>query len=245
VGNSAGKHSGGLYYGHYSRGTIANCIVWGNSAGGRTDEFAQVVPPRYGKLFINYNCIQGWTGTLGGTGNIGNDPCFVTLGYWDANAVWVEGDYHLQPSSSCINAGDPNYIAEPNETDLEGKPRVVNYRIDMGAYESPIFAEARILPQTINLASKGKWITAFIQLPEDYNVADIDPNSIFLEDEIQAESLRVDKQQQVAIAKFNRSEVRGILNVGEVELTITGQLADGTAFEATDTIKVIDKADKK
>jgi len=44
-------------------------------------------------------------------------------------------DYHLLPDSPCINAGDPNYVAEPNETDLDGKPRVIGGRIDMGAYE--------------------------------------------------------------------------------------------------------------
>jgi hypothetical protein len=45
------------------------------------------------------------------------------------------GDYHLLPDSPCINAGDPNYVADPNETDLDGLPRVIGGRIDMGAYE--------------------------------------------------------------------------------------------------------------
>jgi hypothetical protein len=44
-------------------------------------------------------------------------------------------DYHLRPGSPCIDAGDPNYVAEPNETDLDGNPRVIGGRIDMGAYE--------------------------------------------------------------------------------------------------------------
>jgi len=44
-------------------------------------------------------------------------------------------DYHLLPNSQCINSGDPHYMAEPNETDLDGKPRVIRDRIDMGAYE--------------------------------------------------------------------------------------------------------------
>ena len=47
----------------------------------------------------------------------------------------MEGDYHLLPGSPCIDAGDPNYIAGPNETDLDGNPRVANNRIDMGAFE--------------------------------------------------------------------------------------------------------------
>ncbi|MBA7479284.1 hypothetical protein ES707_14718 [subsurface metagenome] len=118
---------------------------------------------------------------------------------------------------------------------------------DMGAYEyCPLIpAEVRIVPRTINLTSRGKWITCYIWLPEDYNVADIDPNSVFFENVIQAESLSLDEQQQVAIARFSRSDVQGILNSGDVELTITGQLTDGTIFEAIDTIGVIDKGGKK
>ena len=81
---------------------------------------------------VSYSDVQGgWPGE----GNIDADPCFVEPGYWDANGVWVDGDYHLLADSPCINAGDPNYIAEPNETDLDGKPRVIGGRIDMGAYE--------------------------------------------------------------------------------------------------------------
>jgi hypothetical protein len=53
------------------------------------------------------------------------------LGYPDE----VKPDYHLLLNSPCINAGDPQYIAGPNETDLDGKPRVIAGRIDMGAYE--------------------------------------------------------------------------------------------------------------
>jgi len=51
------------------------------------------------------------------------------------NGLTGSGDYHLLPASPCINAGDPNYVAEPNETDLDGNPRVISGRIDMGAYE--------------------------------------------------------------------------------------------------------------
>jgi hypothetical protein len=223
---------------------MTNCIFWGNWDIYGMDESAQF--DEGDEVIINYCCVQGWTGSLGGIGNIGIDPCFVEPGYWDANGVWVDGDYHLLPDCLCIDAGDPNYVAEPNETDLDGKPRVIGGRIDMGAYEysPPILAEVRIVPRTINLASKGEWITAYIWLPEDYDVADIDPNSVVLEDEIEAESFRVDEQEQVAIVRFSRSEVQGGLNIGDVELTITGQLTDGTVFEGTDVIRVIDKGRK-
>ena len=81
-------------------------------------------------------CTLNWA-----LGNIDLDPCFVEPGYWDVNNVWVEGDYHLLDGSPCIDAGDPNYVAGPNETDLDGNPRVVdgdndgNSVVDMGAYE--------------------------------------------------------------------------------------------------------------
>lgn len=94
----------------------------------------------------------------------------------------------------------------------------------------------------------GKWITCYIWLPDDYEVGDIEPNSVFLEGKIQAEPLWVDEQEQIAIAKFSRLEVQGILNppmADQVELTITGQLTDGTVFEGTDVIRVIGKGGGK
>jgi hypothetical protein len=115
-------------------GTMSNCILWSNS-------LEQI----YGSETVTYSNVQGG---LEGEGNIDTDPCFVEPGYWaDANdpniivepnhpnAVWVDGDYHLLRTSPCIDAGDPNYVAGPDETDLDGNPRVFGDRIDMGAYE--------------------------------------------------------------------------------------------------------------
>ena len=101
---------------------ITNCVLWENRLVNSTEESAQINGE---SIIIDYSCIQGWTGTFGGTGNIDADPFFVSPGYWDTNELWVEGDYHLLPGSPCIDAGDPNYIEEPNETDLDGRPRVM------------------------------------------------------------------------------------------------------------------------
>jgi hypothetical protein len=56
-------------------------------------------------------------------GNISDDPLF-----------FGDDDYHLSFNSPCINAGDPNYIPDPNEVDIDGDPRIIG-RIDMGADE--------------------------------------------------------------------------------------------------------------
>jgi hypothetical protein len=73
-GNSADL-GGGIANGN-SVPTLTNCILWGNTDAGGSGESAQIYidgdPP-----VLNYSCVQGWTGDLGGIGNIGDDPLFV------------------------------------------------------------------------------------------------------------------------------------------------------------------------
>ena len=47
------------------------------------------------------------------------------------------------------------------------------------------------------------------------------------------------------MVKFDRSNAQDMLEPGdEVELTVSGQLTDGTTFEGTDTIRVIEQEKK-
>jgi len=112
-----GNRNGGVF--QYS-GTIRNCIIWGNYA----RQIGQSSPP-------TYSLIQGGAS---GVGNISLDPRFSVSGYQNS-CLWVDGDYHLEPDSPAINAGDPNFVAGTNEYDLDGNPRIINGRVDMGAYE--------------------------------------------------------------------------------------------------------------
>jgi parallel beta-helix repeat protein len=248
---------GGISSANNSNPTLTNCILWGDTP--------SEITVGGGTPVIRYSCVQGgWLGD----GNIDTGPRFITLGFLDDNGtpdwiwddVWVEGDYHLLADSPCIDAGSnvtlPADVAdldgdgdteEPIPIDLDGNPRVINGRVDMGAYEysPPIPADIRIIPRTINLRGEGQWIAAFIRLPEEYDVADIEPNSISLENEIEPERFWPIEYLQIAIAKFNREDVQPILEVGDIELTITGRLTDGTPFEAADTIKVIERGGKK
>ncbi|MBL7913994.1 MAG: T9SS type A sorting domain-containing protein [Bacteroidia bacterium] len=66
------------------------------------------------------NLLLNWQG-----GNINTDPQFM-------NAVGY--DFHLQPSSPCINAGDTIGVINIPSTDLDANPRY-NGTIDMGCYE--------------------------------------------------------------------------------------------------------------
>jgi len=108
--------------------TVLNCILWD---GGYGDE---VWENDNSTIAIDYSDVQG--GWLDGVGNIEANPCFIEMGDWDPNSgLWTDSDYHLLPSSPCIDAGDPNYVTEPNETDFDGDLRLLGAAVDMGADE--------------------------------------------------------------------------------------------------------------
>ena len=103
-----------------------------------------------------------------------------------------------------------------------------------------------ITPNTLNLASKGKWITCHIELHSGYSVENIDVSTIRLivdNDNVPAEpgpTMIVDQDNKVKLmVKFSRSAVQAIVSVGEVELTVIGEVA-GVPFEGSDVIRVID-----
>jgi hypothetical protein len=57
-----------------------------------------------------------------GTGNVTNDPAFIDP---------PSENFRVQTNSPCIDAG----VGTPGSIDLDGRPRVVGSRIDIGAYE--------------------------------------------------------------------------------------------------------------
>ncbi len=266
--NWAGSYGGGIYN-IGSDANLTNCILWGDSAeegieiylvkyiDSQGTEYPSTMDVDYSdiggwdtNIYVNVDCTLNWGGD-----NIDADPCFVEPGYWDVNGLFLDGDYHLLPDSPCIDSGINSAIPLSVLTDLDGNPRIWDGDndavpvVDMGAYEYYealiVQAKAEIDPHTLNLNSKGRWITAFIWLPEEYDVVDIDPNSILLEAQIKPERFWLTEDNQIAIAKFDREQIQAILAVGDIELTITGQLTDGTSFKASDLIKVIDKGGKK
>src|SRR5262249_26475865 len=72
--NHSTNQGGGL--GTAGNSTINNCVFWGNDVNGSTAQASQIILIA-GTLAVNYDCIQGLTGSFGGTGNIGTDPTFI------------------------------------------------------------------------------------------------------------------------------------------------------------------------
>ena len=135
-----------IYKGSSSILRICNSIIWDGE-----DAISISNPSTF---VVKHSDIQGG---LEGEGNIDVDPFFTNPGYWadtndpniivelnDSNAIWIEGDYHLQSqagrwnpatqtwiqdyvTSPCIDSGDPN-------SPIGLEPFPYGGYINMGAY---------------------------------------------------------------------------------------------------------------
>jgi hypothetical protein len=125
--NQADYGGGAIVVPCYRESTIKNCIIWDNTP----DDFGISGSCEKGSYFptVSFSMLTvapWWLDVNDGNNMINIDPCF-----YDA----ANQDYHLRWDSPCINAGDPNYIAGPNDIDMDGESRVIEGRIDIGADE--------------------------------------------------------------------------------------------------------------
>lgn len=117
-------------------------------------------------------------------------------------------------------------------------------------------------PDKLNLESKGKWVTCYIELPGELLIEDIDIDTVAIAkinenpidilysegpinigdydgDDIQDLMVKFDRQGLIAILK-NMNARDG----DEIALTVSGKLIGGESFEGSYTIKVINKGNK-
>lgn len=152
------KRGGGMAY---CSGRIENNTIWANEAqhkgGGCLDLtgaknsiiYANVAPTDSQWSGINiptYSCIQGWAG--GQPDILIHDPQLVAPD---------DGDYGLQPSSPCIDAGTfiadlPNdYLLDPRGVNGTNIPRGDGSDFDIGADE--------YMPPNLNIAASWGYVT--------------------------------------------------------------------------------------
>ena len=107
-------------------------------------------------------------------------------------------------------------------------------------------------PDTLNLKSKGKWMTCYIALPEEYSVTDIDISTVTLSvnasDPIHAEisPINIGDHDKDGITdlmmKFDRSLIRSVTPSGDsVPFEVSGKIYSGKTFKGLDVVNVIEK----
>jgi hypothetical protein len=182
----------------------------------------------------------------------------VYQGVWVLNGTGViVGEFVGEKNFVSLATGDINDDRVDDIVTLSLENKI--YALTSKILPPPVVtATVDIDPDTLNLKSKGQWITSYIELPGGYNVSDIDIYSIRLNDTFPVSLLPyppVPGPMEIGdydsdgipdlMVKFNRtaltSYIYDVLGIkyGDVTLTISGNLTDGTLFEGIDTIKVI------
>ena len=131
---TAASNGGGIYC-FVSSPVLNNTILWGNTAallGHQIYTWTSHGSPctvtlnysDYADNTLDLNNIAGY-GTVTATNHcITSNPLFVG-----------GGNYHLQATSPCKDAGSNALVPSGVTTDLEGYPRIAGTAVDMGAYE--------------------------------------------------------------------------------------------------------------
>ncbi|MHC4604923.1 MAG: right-handed parallel beta-helix repeat-containing protein, partial [Planctomycetota bacterium] len=188
-GNRASS-GGGLYVGNESEATVINCSIIGNKAnsGGGVSSVELSTTILWNSIIWDNTASEGsnpnlfWDSgsclpyfTIAWQG-FDNDPCFVSPGYWedvndpnipvepnDPNAIWIDGDYHLQ---SAFGRWDPNtntWVIDANTSKC----------IDAGNPASNWTEELWPHGKRINMGAFGGTPQASMSLSDDGNVADL------------------------------------------------------------------------
>lgn len=188
-------------------------------------------------------------------------------GTLEAGSISEENEYpsstgKVSGSFSYFDAGE--YTVTLNVSDDDGG--IGQDQLTVTVF--PIVATVDLDPDTLNLGSGGEWITAYIELPEGYDVAGIDASSVLQNGAVsavtdpnyefvtnQSEYLQDFDRDLILerMVKFDREEVEAVLEAGEeVTVTLTGKveydngISSGMAsFEGSDVIKVTKKDSKK
>lgn len=130
--NNTASEGGGIWCNN-SDPTVANMILWNNSANqGKEIHVGSQGSPSI--FTISYSDVEGGQGSVHvdpsntlnwGASMIDSDPLFVDADHYD---------FHLTYTSPCMDAGDASFPDLPDE-DYEGDPRIHNLVPDMGGDE--------------------------------------------------------------------------------------------------------------
>ena len=163
----------------------------------------------------------------------------------------VEGnELSVEPSSlTIINEGEIDVVVIVDD---------VEYSIDAGS-EVRFATLVELLPDTLNLDSNGKWITASIMLQQPYDANQIKIETVKLT--VNNYEFSVDLTAAITIEDYNHDGIVDLMikflrqpvisalsvldysvdagNISQEKFIVSGDLNDGTSFKGTDTINIL------
>ena len=182
--------------------------------------------------------------TFTATDTEGTEHTFTDSGYWGP-----ESGFDLLPDYEATTEWTLNFAAVGDYTITFSLINAANDEVIAGITKSvdvtvePVEATITIDPETLNLRAEGSWITAYIELPEKYDLEDIDIESVQLlyNDHI-LNAEWGDLQNGILMVKFDEATVAewfdGLHNEA-VELTVAGEVND-IPYKGTASIRIID-----
>ncbi len=236
ISNNSASRGGGGIDNRQSSPVLINCILWGDTP----DEISRptAFPEVDDSPVVTYSVVQGG---FPGRRNIDADPLFVDP---------ANGDYHLQPGSPCIDAGD-NTTPDLPDYDFEGDDRIMDGDgngeaiVDMGVDEFiPILVEVEIditpsSPSNVIELGPGADVPVAILTTGGFDAADVDPGTVVFAGAKQHGWSLVDVDgdgDEDLLLIFDPRHLE--LDVDDNEATLTGETFDGRLIEGADRVKV-------
>jgi hypothetical protein len=127
----------------------SDCVISNNVVSGRAGALLVNAEPAAGANTLNYNLYFSpdgagrarfaWRGS-----GVSGFAAFLAAGGQDAASLFADpllvkpgkADAHVLATSPAVNAGDPLLTGAVGESDIDGRPRVLGGRIDIGADEA-------------------------------------------------------------------------------------------------------------
>lgn len=153
-------------------------------------------------------------------------------------------DLTVTLDASELEAGDYEGTIDITSNDPFNSPTSVPLLFHVGTVDA---VATDTEPNTLSVTSNGKWMTAYVELPPEYDPMDVVIETVLLNGVVPAESSPFDNDGDFndngipdLMFKFDRTAIEGVLPEGEnVQVTITGEIRDTIYFVATDYIRVI------
>ena len=233
---NASVTGGSIYATDDSDAEIRNTIVSYTVSGAAVSVGDAYSIPEFFCCDIYGNTDGDWTGSienqLGVNGNMCLDPVFCL----DHNP---DEPYTIASCSPCSGINHPDCgLVGAADVGCEGA-------------SVPLEAVIDITPNTLNVKSRGLYITCHIELAGGLDPADIDVATVMLNATVAAEASPVEIDDYDSdgtpdlMVKFSRRAVLDIIDeIGDIEVTVSGEV-DGQYFEGIETIRVMGQTAKK